>query len=146
MKIEIEKPIIPQFVADWIERERTSSPIHKSFQRAVNLINRDEDWRNWANEVGSSWSRILATAWIKGYGIEQGSSLYYAKIKGWELTEGESVFWNYRLIITNTMPYRLYTGDKEEEEGLSFFRTKMTIEEWNKVGINDTNADFERVK
>lgn len=141
MKIEINKPVIPQFVADWIEKERTYSPIHKSFPKAVDLVNRDENWRNWINEVGSSWSRILATAWVNGYGVEQGA-LYYARIKGWELTNGESAFWNYRLIITNTMPYRLYTGDKEKED--FFVRTKMTIEEWNEVGINNTNADFEK--
>ena len=140
MKIEIVKPVIPQFVADWIEKERTSSHIHKSFARAINLVNSDKDWRNWANEVGSSWSRILATAWVNGYGVEQ-DALYYAKIKGWELTEGERVFWKYRLIITNISPSRLYTGDKED----GFFDiTKMTIEEWNKVGINNTNADFDK--
>lgn len=35
---------------------------------------------------------------------------------------------------------RLYTGSKEED---GFVRTKMTIQYWNKVGINDTNAVFE---
>jgi len=141
MKIEINKPVIPQFVADWIEKERTYSPIHKSFPKAVDLVNRDENWRNWTNEVGSSWSRILATAWVNGYGVEQ-DALYYAKIKGWELTDVESEFWNYRLIIADPMPPRLYTGGKEDG---FFVRTKMTIEEWNKVGINNTNADFEKV-
>lgn len=142
MKIEINKPIIPQFVADWIEKERASSPIHKSFPRAVDLVNRDENWRNWTNEVGSSWSRILATAWVNGYGVEQ-DALYYARIKGWELTEDECAFWNYRVLTTNIAPSSLDVGDKKDD---LFFRTKMTIEQWNKVGINNTNADFERVK
>lgn len=142
MKIEIGKPVIPQFVADWIEKERTSSPIHKSFPRAVDLVNHDNDWRNWANEVGGSWSRILATAWVKGYGIEQ-EPLYYAKVKGWELATTTIVFWNYRHIVERPILSKLYVGGKESVDS---FKTKMTIEQWNEVGINDTNADFEKVE
>lgn len=137
MKIEIEKPVIPQFVADWIEKERTSSPIHKSFPRAVDLVNHDNDWRNWANEVGGSWSRILATAWVKGYGIEQ-EPLYYAKVKGWE--------------HVGTSSY--YFGYDEDNDSLEVtylesnyrFAFSLTKKHWNKLGINDTNADFEKAE
>lgn len=138
MKIEIEKPVIPRFVADWVEKERTSSPIHKSFPRAVDLVNNDSDWGNWANEVGSRWSRILATAWVRGYGVEE--PLYYAKPKGWELIHLEAVkpYWCLEIddlfISTN--------GDLDVGE----YHTKMTKTEWNELGINDSNADFEEVK
>lgn len=144
MKIEIDKPVIPQFIADWIEKERTSSPIHKSFPRAVDLVNHDNDWRNWANEVGGSWSRILATAWVKGYGIEQGSSLYYAKIKGWEYIgyAHETMYWmfdktNNSLYVSGTYNFKFHAYGEHN--------IKFTIDEWNKLGINDTNADFEEV-
>lgn len=139
MKIEIDKPVIPQFVADWIEKERTSSPIHKSFPRAVDLVNHDNDWRNWANEVGSGsrWSRILATAWVKGYGIEQ-EPLYYAKVKGWE--------------HVGTSSY--YFGYDEDNDSLEVtylksnyrFAFSLTKKHWNKLGVNDTNADFEKAE
>ena len=138
MKIEIEKPIIPRFVADWLEKERTSSPIHKSFPRAVDLVNHDNDWRNWANEVGGSWSRILATAWVKGYGIEQGSSLYYAKIKGWKLVGGLDYYWGYNMRDKDFEVIDI-TGD-----GVCTMR--MAKSDWNELGINDTNADFGKVE
>lgn len=142
MKIEIVKPVVPQFVADWIEQEKKCTTFHKSFSRAINLVKHDEEWREWEYEVGNRWSKIVATAWIHGYEVEK-EPLYYAKIKGWELTKGESVFWNYRLVIADPMPPRLYTSGKEDG---FFVKNKMTIEEWNEVGINNTNADFEKVE
>ena len=77
-----------------------------------------------------------------GYEVEQ-EPLYYAKIKGWALAESERAFWNYRLNVLSPMLPRLYAGRKEDEV---FVKTKMTIEEWNGIGINDTNADFEEVE
>lgn len=68
--------------------------------------------------------------------------MYYARIKGWELTEDECAFWKSCIITENPILPRLYTGNKEED---GFVRTKMTIEEWNEIGINDTNAEFEEV-
>src|SRR5699024_7147723 len=73
--------------------------------------------------------------------VEQ-KQLYYAKIKGWELATTTITFWNYRHSIESPMLSKLYVGGKE---GVDSFKTKMTKEEWNKVGINDTNADFEVV-
>ena len=142
MKIEIEKTVIPQFVADWIEQEKKCTTFHKSFSRAINLVKHDEDWREWEYEVGNRWSKIVATAWIHGYEIEQ-EPLYYAKIKGWELASSRSAFWNYRSIIESPILSKLYVGGKESVDS---FKTKMTIEQWNKIGINDTNADFVEVE
>lgn len=66
MKIEIDKPVIPQFVADWIEKEKRCTTFHKSFSRAINLIKHDEEWREWEYEVGNRWARSVATAWLMG--------------------------------------------------------------------------------
>lgn len=136
MKIEIEKPVIPRFVADWVEKERTSSPIHKSFPRAVDLVNNDNDWRNWANEVGGSWSRILATAWVKGYGIEQ-EPLYYAKSK---LTG--QYLGNKDTGIGSCVQQPFWFFDKGHLQ-----IEKLSKEAFKRVyGLDDTNADFEEVK
>lgn len=64
--------------------------------------------------------------------------LYYAKTKGWEYLSLSNCFWNYdtdndKYFIAN----KLHSTD---------FMTKMTKEEWNKLGINDTIADFEEVE
>lgn len=136
MKIEIDKPIIPRFVADWVEKERTSSPIHKSFPRAVDLVNNDNDWRNWANEVGGSWSRILATAWVRGYGIEQ-EPLYYAKSK---LTG--QYLGNKDIGIGSCVQQPFWFFDKGHLQ-----IEKLPKEAFKRVyGLDDTNADFEEVK
>ncbi|MGH2080054.1 DUF1642 domain-containing protein [Aerococcus urinaeequi] len=137
MKIEIVKPVIPQFVADWIEQEKKCTTFHKSFSRAINLVKHDENWREWEYEVGNRWSKIVATAWIHGYEIEQ-EPLYYAKIKGWE--------------HVGTPSY--YFGYDEDNDSLEVtylesnyrFAFSLTKKHWNKLGVNDTNADFERVE
>lgn len=63
---------------------------------------------------------------------------YYAKTKGWEYLSPSNCFWNYdidndKYFIAN----KLHSGS---------FMTIMTKEEWNKLGINDTNADFEKAE
>lgn len=145
MKIEIVKPVIPKFVSDWIEQEKKCTTFHKSFSRAINLVKHDEDWREWEYEVGNRWSKIVATAWIHGYEIEQEieqEPLYYAKIKGWELTSGKNIFWNYSRYNVSPMLSRFHVDNKHDEYSI---KTKMTKEEWESIGINDTNADFEEV-
>ena len=140
MKIEIEKPVIPQFVADWIESlydeggsEYTAIGIMLGFTSKHDKP--VHDWFVYNKDA-------FITAVIFGYEVEQ-EPLYYAKIKGWELTDGESVFWKSCIITESPTLPRLCIGSKEED---GFVRTKMTIQYWNKVGINDTNADFEEVE
>ena len=141
MKIEIEKPFIPQFVADWIEQLYgqgfdSDDLLETLFSRNYEVAElRIFDWFTDDKE------RAIA-AILYGYEIEQEPS-YYAKIKGWELAESERAFWNYRLIVGSPMLPRLYAGGKED--GV-FVKNKMTIEEWNGIGINDNNADFDEVE
>lgn len=87
-------------------------------------------------------SKTLVTAYLYGYEVEK-EPLYYAKIKGWELATSKSVFWNYRYIVERPILSKLFVGGKVSTDS---FKTKMTIEQWNKVGINGTNADFEKVE
>ena len=141
MKIEIDKPVIPQYVADWIESlydEGGSKydtilimfeygtihdkPVHEWF-----VQNKDE----------------FITAVMHGYDI-QVESLYYAKIKGCELIgdEHEIMYWmfdkpNNSLYVSDTYKFNFPV------ESYHMHDTKLTIYEWNKLGINDTNADFE---
>ena len=134
MKIEIEKPVIPQFVADWIEFCKDGGT---TVYGAItdNLSNSMMDWLFNEEKVDD-----FAKAWVIGYEVEE--QLYYAKIKGWELTTNENVFWNYCSTIFNPIFSRLRVNNKEDKD---LVKTKMTKEEWNELGINDTNADFEEV-
>ena len=63
---------------------------------------------------------------------------YYAKAKGWEKLSPSNYFWNYdtdndKYFIAN----KLHSTD---------FMTKMTKDKWNKLGIDDNNADFEKAE
>ena len=135
MKIEIEKPVIPQFVADWIESlydeggseyaaigimlgftSKHDKPVHDWF-----VYNKD----------------TFITAVMYGYEVEQ-QPLYYAKIKGWEHIGTSSYYFG-------------YDEDNDSLEvtyldGNYHFAFSLTNEHWNKLGINMTNADFEAVE
>lgn len=70
--------------------------------------------------------------------MENKKTLYYAKVKGWEKFSSSDYFWNYdtdnnEYIIANNL----------HSHG---FLTQLTKEDWNKLGINDSNADFEKVE
>ena len=140
MKIEIDKPVVPKLVADWIEQLygqgfNSDDLLESLFARNYEVAElRIFDWFTDDKERA-------VTAILYGYEVEP-EPLYYAKIKGWELATTTITFWNYRHIIERPILSKLYVGGKE---GVDSFKTKMTKEEWNKVGINDTNADFEVV-
>jgi len=136
MKIEIVKPVVPQFVADWIEQEKKCTTFHKSFSRAINLIKHDEEWREWEYEVGNRWSKILATAWIHGYEVEQQPTLYYAKNK---LTG--QYLGNKDIGVGTFIPQPVWLFDKYQLKV-----EKMTKEMFKSVyGLDDTNTIFEEV-
>lgn len=135
MKIEIVKPVIPQFVSDWIEQEKKCTTFHKSFSRAINLIKHDEKWREWECEVGNRWSKILATAWIHGYDVEQ-EQLYYAKNK---LTG--QYLGNKDIGVGTFIPQPVWLFDKYQLK-----IEKMTKEKYKVLyGLDDTNTIFEEV-
>ena len=132
MKIEIEKPVIPQFVADWIEQLygqgfNSDDLLEVLFARNYNFAElRIFDW------FVDDKERAV-TAVLYGYGVEK-EPLYYAKIKGWE--------------HIGTSSY--YFGYDEDNDSLEVtylncnyrFAFSLTKEHWSKLGINATNADF----
>ena len=135
MKIEIEKPVIPQFVADWIESlydeggsEYTAIGIMLGF-----TSKHDKPVHDWF--VYNKDTFINAVMF--GYEVEQ-QPLYYARIKGWEHIGTSSYYFGY---------------DEDNDslevtylEGNYHFAFSLTHEHWNKLGINATNADFEAVE
>ncbi|MFL8969325.1 hypothetical protein ACKA04_04550 [Helcococcus kunzii] len=73
--------------------------------------------------------------------------LYYAKIKGWELLRPEEVegsdcggkWFIYAPSVKEITTVSMYEGINDA------WIASMTKSEWSKLGINDTNADFEEV-
>ena len=76
---------------------------------------------------------ILGT---REYRIE--TPLYCALIKGHELVGSYDIYWNYDKFDNSVLVGGLYPLHDN-------FTTEMSKEEWNKLGINDSNADFVEV-
>ena len=83
---ELNKPVVPQFVADWIEYCKNT---FLSLSRA--LMVDDVDFYNYANQKDSSRltdffidgknQEIFALAWINGYTVEK-EKRYWVNVKG----------------------------------------------------------------
>ena len=135
MKIEIEKPFIPQFVADWIEQLYgqgfdSDDLLEILFSRNCDIAElRIFDW--FTNDKERAIVAILY-----GYEIEQEPS-YYAKIKGWERIGTSSYYFGYDEDNDSLEVTYLESNYR--------FAFSLTKEHWDKLGINDTNADFEVV-
>ena len=156
--IEIEKPIVPQWFDEWY---KTFNNNGGNNAQALYYLNRTgwghalidgnecevegyyEELHTLFGDCGYEDAKeYLSKAIIVGYEVEQ-EPLYYARVKGWELTNNKNVFWNYRSVLLSPIFSRLYFGDKESD---NIVKTKLTKQQWNELGINDTNADFEKVE
>lgn len=73
-KIEPEKPVIPQFVADWIEKNKKRFPSLYNVYRCIGFNNINVD--NWISKNPDKFAR----AWLDGYEVEK-EKLYTAKFK-----------------------------------------------------------------
>lgn len=95
-------------------------------------------WEEKNNKLGFSiikLNKILEKYDLIEYHKEEPK--YYAKVKGWELVDSSDIYWNRydgypNLVINNTRESKGYT-------------IKLTKSEWNNLGINESNADFEEV-
>lgn len=144
MKIEIEKPIVPKFVAEWLE----SIPRYYNIIGALGMLDEDsaKDVFKWCMDVDHAKTyETITTAFLYGYEIEQ-DPLYYAKIKGHELvhTGYGTKYWildcNKKLFIDELPDLGV------DDIGEYAYIARLPIKEWNELGINEGNADFEKVE
>lgn len=75
---------------------------------------------------------VLFKALMFGYVLEE--TKYYVKIKGWDNTIAKRVFWCHNGISSEP--------DLTDEKYTFSNGIFKTMEEWNKLGINETNAEF----
>lgn len=73
-QIEPEKPVIPQFVAEWIEKSKAEK---RNLRNALN--NGGEKMRLWF--LGQENYDIFARAWLDGYEVEK-EPIYVIRSKG----------------------------------------------------------------
>ncbi|MFV8260007.1 DUF1642 domain-containing protein [Aerococcus viridans] len=78
MKIEIDKPVIPQFVADYLCRAKADVTL----MRVMELANTRDERLKWEKEYDwiSANDETFATAWIYGYEVEE-EQKYNVKFK-----------------------------------------------------------------
>lgn len=83
---EPQKPVVPQFVADWIEKCKVIKKFKASLAYALNsevwsensLSDECIDWLYNANN-----QELFARAWLDGYDVEE-EKRYYVRFKGME--------------------------------------------------------------
>ena len=75
-KPEPTKPVVPQFVAEWIKRRRERREY--SLLDAMHLTAQSEDFRKWI--MSSKHQEVFARAWLDGYTVEK-EKRYEVKIK-----------------------------------------------------------------
>ena len=109
-------PVIPKYVADWITQYRKVFDLYPALKK---LENNSLIW-----ELVYEWYRMnthkFVNAYLTGEYEVKKEPLYYALIKGYEFPSG---------LLS------IHDGHL----------TKMTKEDWNVFGINDSNADFVKV-
>lgn len=105
---ESQKPVVPQFVADWIERRRKRGEY--SLLDAMHLTAQSEDFRKWI--MSSKHQEVFARAWLDGYTVEE-EKRYTVKIKA----------------VLGQYLGRYYLNN--EELTPQFIRTQRTVDEKN---------------
>src|SRR5699024_10283094 len=96
-----ELPVIPKFVAEWIEEAKGRH--HSLYEAMADYCS--PEMNQWIQDFYHS--DLFAKAWLNGYEIEQ-EPRYYAKIKGHENIASNDKYWNY-----NTDMEELSVGDSE---------------------------------
>ncbi|MFM1525250.1 MULTISPECIES: hypothetical protein [Helcococcus] len=86
-----------------------------------------------------SWSKHNITTLRQAKKVKP--KKYYAKIKGWEIhVDNRKVYWRGNIITKKTLV------GFNDTSNLQDYTPVLTKTEWNKLGINYTNADFEEVE
>ena len=127
-------------MADWIEENRKfykNNALNIGYDLYDNAIHPPVD--EWI--IGNQGKFVRA--WFDAYKIEE-EPFYYALIKGHELLEGKDDWVVPTYWCLDTTNRNMFISDRIT------VRDKFLIEasksEWNKLGINDSNADFIKVE
>ena len=146
MKIEIEKPVVSKWFDEWYKAMKYAEHRDSFILKVVSAVNQYDGYCDYSRDnvffqkdkftyISENFTNVINAVQF-GYEVEP-DPLYYAKIKGWEHV-GTSTY---------------YFGYDEDNDSLEVmylesnyrFAFSLTKERWNKLGINDTNADFEEV-
>lgn len=154
--VEPQKPVIPQFVADYIEKWKYADIALGTWFTFNYETMEDNEVSKWlydnTTEEKSRREYLLIGAVLNGYEVEK-EPVYFAKIKGHELVQTETVLDDDTGDDISEFCRNVYfvlqrNGElviDMKDSGLSGATHVMTMIQWNNLGINETNADFEAV-
>lgn len=131
---KVETLVVPKYVDDWITKYREDFDLYPALKE---LENNTLGW-----ELTYHWYRTnthkFVSAYLTGeYEVEE-EPLYYALVKGHELIDSGKVYWIHAKNNDDVFISVLHSSDGN-------FLAEMSKEDWNKLGINDSNADFIKV-
>lgn len=150
MKKEIEILVVPKWFDEWYKTFKGNKTNALYFLNRIGwghgLVDyNDKEVKGYPDKLFDvievydnyeSAKEHLSKAILFGYELEQ-EPLYYAKIKGCDILD-IYFYWVF-------YPHGRYVTVEEEHE-YGGATDMMTKEEWSELGVNDTNADFERVE
>ena len=128
-----ELPVIPKYVADWITRYREKYDLYPALRL---LENNTFVW----GEI-YEWYRMNTRKFVNAYltgEYEVEEPLYRALVKGHELVDSANSYWYFNKTVDGVFISDVYNK-------YHTILWEMTKAEWNKVGINESNADFVKV-
>lgn len=137
---ELETLVVPKELGAWLENRQLGDPdfyftmIEELFKywRSYSL---DFSLGNFIFENKKELIEVILGS--REYKIE--GPLYYALVKGHKLLAGDFNHWN-----LDALNNALFVGSRLFK--LDRHLTEMSKSEWNKLGINDSNADFVKVE
>lgn len=132
-----ELPVVPKHVADWLDDNIERYGTVRSFVNSLVEFFGDtvpEKVRAYARENQDT----MARAYLDGYTVAE-EPLYYALVKGHELIDGALKCWSF-----DPRNNGLFVSTRGVGHGMCI--KEMSEAGWNKLGINDSNADFLKVE
>ena len=130
-----ELPVIPKHVAEWITRYREKYDLYPALRL---LENNTLVWGEIYEWYRMNTHKFVNAYLTGGYEVEE-EQLYYALVKGHELCSDLFKYWNCKAYNSG----HLLVGSKYPKASCI---NRMTKDNWNKLGINDSNADFVKLK
>ena len=130
-----ERVKIPEFVYKWIEECKAGDGAYS----LTNLFRTPRKIDEWLEKSSSNYE-LIYSAYVNGYELIE--ETFYAKIKGWDKVKSPDgsqsglVYWNY-----NTIEEILFLSSKTNQ---AYAQTIATIKQWNELGIDHSNAVFEK--
>ena len=130
--------LVPERLGVWLESMELGNP--KGYFTMIDSL-----FNYWNNVTDSSLDNFiddnkkeLIEVIIGSREYKVGEPLYYALIKGHELSSNESKYWNSEVYDSGD----LFIGQKGPRAKCV---NRMTKENWNRLGINESNAEFVKV-